>query len=57
MAWHPRLVALDIDGTLIGHDGRLPRSIFSEKALLTSSVIGIGQSVPFASRISSTTRS
>ena len=26
--WHPRLVALDIDGTLIGHDGRLPRSVF-----------------------------
>ena len=28
MAWHPRLVALDIDGTLIGHDGRLSRSVF-----------------------------
>ena len=28
MDWQPRLVALDIDGTLIGHDGRLPRSVF-----------------------------
>ena len=28
MGWQPRLVALDIDGTLIGHDGRLPRTVF-----------------------------
>lgn len=27
MAWRPRLVALDIDGTLLGFDGRVPRSI------------------------------
>ncbi len=27
MAWRPRLVALDIDGTLLSFDGRLPRSV------------------------------
>ena len=27
MAWRPRLVALDIDGTLLGADGRVPRSV------------------------------
>ena len=27
MAWRPRLVALDIDGTLLGFDGRVPRSV------------------------------
>ncbi|GAA0331951.1 HAD family hydrolase [Micropruina glycogenica] len=27
MTWRPRLVALDIDGTLLDHDGRLPQSV------------------------------
>ncbi len=27
MAWRPRLVALDIDGTLLSFDGRLPQSV------------------------------
>jgi len=27
MSWRPKLVALDIDGTLVGHDGRLPRNV------------------------------
>ena len=26
-AWGPRLVALDVDGTLVDHDGRLPTAI------------------------------
>ncbi len=38
MAWHPRMVALDIDGTLLGHDGRLPRSVFDA----VQRVIGAG---------------
>ena len=25
--WQPRLVALDIDGTLLDHDGLLPQSV------------------------------
>jgi 5-amino-6-(5-phospho-D-ribitylamino)uracil phosphatase len=42
--WRPRLVALDIDGTVVDHDGRLPAAV----AAAVASVVGAGVPVVLA---------
>jgi len=41
MAWRPRLVALDIDGTLMGFDGRIPDSVTEAVAAVVAARVPV----------------